>query len=658
MGQYESVRLFVERAAQVSPDFSLAEENAPAVALICQRLDGIPLAIELAASRGRVLSAEQIAARLDHTFRLLTGGSRAVLPRQQTLKATIDWSYDLLNPKERLLLQRLSVFAGGWTLEAAEAVCPDEAGLGEDGQETHPQIEIGEVLDLLTSLVDKSLVIVGVGENRTRYRMLETIRQYGRDRLLEAGGSEPSRDRHLAYCAGLTGQAEPHLRGKGQVEWLDRLQEEQDNLRAAMQWSQGKQIDLGLQIAADLMWFWWLRGFTSEGREWLKTLLSKEENSRETQSSGSESNRLLQRARALRAYVWVNLANFLFTSEEFITTIEESVSLLRKLGLPARRELAISLYYLLIFKIGMLQPSPEKEEMLEIFRQEKMRFYYSEFLFYLQGQLWDHAELSQLKAYLEESLAISREIEDLDGIASRAQGLAGVFRYEGNYQKAELLARESIELSHRVKNSWWEAVCYLSVIEIELAQGSYEEAAQHSQEVRSVYHLEVKEQGRSAVILRMLLISAWARGDFEEAVRLGRQILDFPSRNSWDKSADYYFLARVALSQDDLDQAETLIKKAILELIGDRDKAQFLEGAAVLFSLQGKYPQAVRLCGAADDLYQRIRLGLPLRERNENEEALSSAQFALGEEAFTAAWKEGQAMTLEQARACALDEMG
>jgi cob(I)alamin adenosyltransferase len=134
--------------------------------------------------------------------------------------------------------------------------------------------------------------------------------------------------------------------------------------------------------------------------------------------------------------------------------------------------------------------------------------------------------------------------------------------------------------------------------------------------------------------------------------------LDFPSRNSWDKSAAYYFLARVALSKDDLDQAETLIKKVPLEFTGDPDKAQFLEGAAALFSRQGKHHQAVRLCGALDELYQRIRLGLPLRERSENEEALASARAALGEEAFTAAWKEGQAMTLEQARACALDEMG
>jgi len=676
LAHYESVRLFVERAAQVSPDFSLTEENAPAIALICQRLDGIPLAIELAAGRARVLSAQQTAARLDHTFRLLTGGSRAVLPRQQTLKATIDWSYELLFPKERLLLQRLSVFASGWTLEAAEAVGsegasfdstnPKEIYTAGDLVVRFDRLEAEEVLDLLTSLVDKSLVMAAVMESGTRYRMLETIRQYGRDRLLEAGGSEKARDRHLAYFAGLTGQAEPHLRGKGQIEWLDRLEVELDNLRVAMEWSQGRQIDLGLQIAADLMWFWWIRNFFSEDREWLKTLLSKEEYSRETQSSGSETNRILQRARALRAYQWANTGNLLFTYEENIATIEESVKLLRKLGLPARRELAISLFHLLFTKYELNQPSPEKQEMLEIFQQEKMRFYYSEFLFIMQGQLWDQAEWSQLKVYLEESLAISREIEDLDGIAGRAGSLAELFTFEGNYQKAEILVRESIEISHRVKNRWLEAGCYLGLIEIELAQGSYEEAAQHSQKVQSLY-LDLKEQSLSINILSPLQISAWARGNYEEAVRLGRQILELSQElDMGDKAITHYLLGRAALSQDDLGQAETLIKKAILESKGVLAKGVHLKGASVLFSLQGaaalfsrqgKHPQAVRLCGALDDLYQRIRLGLPLRERSENEEVLASARLALGEEAFSAAWKEGQAMTLEQAVAFALDEM-
>jgi predicted ATPase/DNA-binding SARP family transcriptional activator len=654
MAQYESVRLFVERARQISPEFSLTRDNAPAIALICQRLDGIPLAIELAAGRVRVLAVEQIAARLQQTFHLLTGRCRAVLPRQQTLKATIDWSYDLLTPKERLLLQRLSVFAGGWTLEAAELVCPDDTGLGMEVQETRPHIESEDVLDLLTSLVDKSLVIAAEGESGMRYRMLETIRQYAHDRLEEAGGEAQGRDRHLVYYAGLTGQAEPHLRGKGQIEWLDRLESELDNLRAAVQWSQAGRIELGLKIAADLMWFWWLRGFYTEGRKWLETLLSKEESSRKTQSSDSETNRILQRARGLRAYAFGNRWNILFTDEERIAMLEQSVGLLRRLGLPARRELAISLYYVQNYKDDLEQPSPEKKELFEIFQQENMRFYYSNFIFNLGTLLLNNSELSQAKVYLEESLSISREIEDLDGIASCAKSLGMAFMYEGNYQRAEMLVRESIEISHLVKNRWWEARCYLGLIQIELAQGRYEEAAQHGQEVRSVY-LDVKEQGRSVFILDVLQSSAWSRGDYEEAFRLGMNKRDL----HMESELTNYLLARIALSQKELNQAEILFKKVMSDFRWNRtEKTQFLEGAAVLFNLQVMHCQAIRLFGAVDDIYKLFRLGLPLRERSENEEALASARSALGEEAFAVAWKEGQAMTLEQAGDCALDELG
>ena len=667
MAQYESVRLLVERARQISPKFELTRENAPAIAQICHRLDGIPLAIELAAGRVRLLSVDQIAVRLDHAFNLLTGGSREALPRHRTLKATIDWSYDLLTPKECLLLQRLSVFAGGWTLEAAEDVCKDD------------QLNSFEILDLLSALVDKSLIQVIQGaDGLNRYRILETLLQYTRERLEETGDSGRVRDRHLETFAALTGQAEPHLRGKGQVEWLDRLESELDNLRAAMEWSQNGRIELGMKIAADLDWLWWIHGYYSEGRDWLKKLLSIEENTRKGQTLVGDSfdtNRVLQRARCLHVYNDVNLGNLLFTNEETIAILEESVSLLRQLGPPARRELARSIFSLLDARVQLEPPSSEKQEILEIIHEEGMQYEYSDFLNCLGLELMGKADFSQAILCMEESLAISREIEDLVGISSCTKFLAELYAFEGNYQKAELLARESIEISHRVKYHWWETYCYCDLIECELAQGNYEKAAEYSLVVQSGYW-DVNEQGRAVVLLGVLQRSAWARGDYEEAVRLGNQIIkpmdigvDYLSGKNkqifwWEarlvknKVMTYYFLGRVAQSRKELVQAETWIKKAILESIGNLDTAHFLVGAAVLFSLRGKYLQVVRLCGAADDIYQRIRLGLPLREREENDQALASARAALGEEAFTAAWKEGQSMTLEQAKAYALDEMG
>ena len=216
LAQTEAVRLFVERAAAVRPDFALSEANAAAVVQICQRLDGIPLAIELAAARTRALTAEQIADRLDQRFGLLTRGSRTAPARQQTLRGVIDWSYDLLSLAERRLLRQLSVFAGGWSLEAAEEVS-----------------DAPNVLDLLSQVVSKSLVLAEQRPSQeARFRMLETIRAYAQEKLAETGEAEAAQNRHLAYCVALAEEAERKLFGHGQVQWLRRLDQEHDNLRA------------------------------------------------------------------------------------------------------------------------------------------------------------------------------------------------------------------------------------------------------------------------------------------------------------------------------------------------------------------------------------------------------------------------------------------
>src|SRR5208282_2230475 len=211
---YEGIRLFVDRARLLRPDFSVTSENATSLASICYRLDGIPLAIELAAPRLRSMSVEELSQGLDQRFALLTDGSRTALPRHRTLRSTIDWSYYLLREPEKLFLQRLSVFAGGWTLAAAEGVCTGEC------------IEQRDVLDLLTSLADKSLVVPEQEDVQTRYRLLETVRQYARDRLEDSGGSAVARVRHRDYYLALAEEADPKLRGLEQAEWLRRLEEE------------------------------------------------------------------------------------------------------------------------------------------------------------------------------------------------------------------------------------------------------------------------------------------------------------------------------------------------------------------------------------------------------------------------------------------------
>jgi non-specific serine/threonine protein kinase len=248
----------------VTPKFALTVNNASAIAQICRRLDGIPLAIELAAARVKVLTPEQIESRLNDRFRLLTSGRRMALPHQHTLQATMDWSYDLLGPHERTVFRRLSVFAGGFGLEAMEAVCSDD------------KIDKTDVLNLLAHLVDKSLVVVEESPAQPRYHLLETVRQYSLEKLLESGEEARLRKRHRDRYLVLAERAEPELHGPGQLKWLEQLEQEHDNLRAAMEWSLAVgEEDEALRLAGAMWWFWHVRGHFTAGREWSERALAR-----------------------------------------------------------------------------------------------------------------------------------------------------------------------------------------------------------------------------------------------------------------------------------------------------------------------------------------------------------------------------------------------
>jgi predicted ATPase/class 3 adenylate cyclase/DNA-binding CsgD family transcriptional regulator/tetratricopeptide (TPR) repeat protein len=273
---YESVQLFAEHAAMHRQGFAVDEANAAAVAAVCARLDGIPLALELAAARLGSLSVVEVSSRLDERFRLLTGGSRTALPRHQTLRALIDWSYDLLNPEERLVLDRLSVFAGGWTLQAAEAVTV--AGDTADWQ----------VLDHLAALVDKSLVQADETQGSTRYRLLETVRQYAAEHLAQRGGAELDQTRaaHRDHYLALVETASTYLRGPDEPAWLDRLEVEFDNVRAALAFSLADpdSAEPGLRLATGLRWFCVMRGHAGEVLDALSVLLDRPDARRPTRA--------------------------------------------------------------------------------------------------------------------------------------------------------------------------------------------------------------------------------------------------------------------------------------------------------------------------------------------------------------------------------------
>jgi predicted ATPase/DNA-binding SARP family transcriptional activator len=266
---YGAARLFVERAGAVAPGLELSDGGVEAVGEICRRLDGLPLAIELAAARVPALTVQSIAARLDDRFRLLIGGSRTALPRQQTLRAVVDWSWELLSEPEQATLRRLAVFTGGSTLEAAEEVCGPAAATG--GSEPP-----GGVVEVIARLVDKSLLVAEPGwDGQPRYHLLETVRAYAADRLAEAGETERLASAHAELFARLAERADPELRGPGQLDWMRRLEADHDNLRAALRWAVAAgDGELALRLAAPLSWFWYLRGDRRDAAEWLPAALA------------------------------------------------------------------------------------------------------------------------------------------------------------------------------------------------------------------------------------------------------------------------------------------------------------------------------------------------------------------------------------------------
>jgi predicted ATPase/DNA-binding SARP family transcriptional activator len=517
LNQYEAIRLFCERATAVVPAFALTAENAAAVAQVCRRLDGIPLAIELAAARLKALPVETIAARLDDLFRLLTGGSRTALPRHQTLRASIEWSYDLLSEPERTLLRRLSVFAGGWTLEAAEAVCGAGVGgwgLGVGGDECLPtpnaQPPTPSLLDLLTSLVDKSLVQYEERAEGARYRLLETIRQYSREQLLEAGEAAAVQERHCDWCLALAEQAEPELFRAEQKAWLERLEREHDNLRAALAWC-GKAVDSGqwlvdspaelgskagvplsglttihyplstavekgLRLGGALWRFWDMRGYLGEGREHLAGLLAM---------PGAEA-RTAVRARALRGAGW--LAQNQADNRAAQALHEEGLAIFRELG--DRRGIAWSLTCMVW--VAQVQGNYGAahalgEEGLAIFRELGDRLGMAWSLISLGWTAVDEGDHGAVQVLGEESLAIFRELGDKQSIAWSLNLLGFAAHFPGQYGAARARYQESLAIFRELGHKLGIGYVLARLGHVEHAQGNYETARGHYQESLAIF---------------------------------------------------------------------------------------------------------------------------------------------------------------------------
>jgi predicted ATPase/class 3 adenylate cyclase len=454
--RFEAVRLFVERAAAAQPAFEATDANAVTLADICRRLDGIPLAIELAAARVRALSVDVIAARLSDRFRLLGGGDRAALPRQQTLRALIDWSYDLLSESERVVLRRLAVFSGGWTLEAAEAIAA--------GADVHE----ADVLDLLSRLVEKSLVVLEAGGRR--YGILDTVRQYAQQRLDEADESAAIRDKHLAFFLELIETAGPQLLGPQQAMWLSRLDLERENILFAHDWCDRARdgADAGLKLIHWLKRYCINRGLLHLGERCAAQALAR---------PGAQSQNL---ARCRGLFDAGQLACWMGDYAKGMRYLEESLAVARKLG--DRERVAMALQPLGMASVAL-------------------------------------GELDTARRHLEEALALARELGDKRELAAALNGLAQLHRLQGQLDRAEPLLVDAVSLARELGDRESIAIGQLNLAMVSISRGSLDRARRVLLEADAIGNdIGSKPVGQS--VLEVCAGLAASREDWARAARL------------------------------------------------------------------------------------------------------------------------------------------
>jgi predicted ATPase/DNA-binding CsgD family transcriptional regulator len=494
----EAARLFVERACSARVGFDVTPTNAPLIRELCVRLDGIPLAIELAAVRVPALGMEQLVKRLGDCLRLLTGGRATALPRQQTLRATLDWSHALLAQQEQILFRRLAVFAGGWTLDAAETVCA-----GAD-------LATYDIADLLIQLVDKSLILADTAEtDSVRYELLEPVRAYARENLQVAGEDLVLRDAHREWCLRLAEEAEPMLYGAEQLVWLERLEQEHDNLRSALASGERGQATAATRarIAAALGWFWYLRGHLADGARWLEKLATRE-----------SLHDATVRARVLQSAGWMAYGIGDLAHAESL--FGDSLDIACRLGDLAIQSRALACVgFILRDKGEHVAARPLLEESLDLFRQIGDRWGEALSLHLLStvarsvGDVKGGADLSS------QSVSLFRELGDRFGIAYALQGLARSASGAGDDQRAIALFNEALDASRELINR--RGICFslVGLASIARRKLDWPRAFELYREALNLWY-ELGNADGAADALIGLGVVATASGDAERGVRL------------------------------------------------------------------------------------------------------------------------------------------
>ncbi len=666
---YEGVRLFVERAGAAQPDFVLSREVAPAVAEITRRLDGIPLAIELAATRVEMLTPLEIARRVDDRFSLLTKGSRSGLARHQTLLAALDWSHELLSAGERVLLRRLSVFVGGFCSEAAESVCA-----GGD-------IEAREIFDLLAGLVSKSLVVSDTANSRGCYGLLETIRAYAADRLEEADEAPALGEAHARFYLALAERAEPELTGPEQERWFERLDSERENLRFALHWSLGHgETEWALRLAGALVLFWRVRCHFSDGRELLEAVV---------QASDGKEHASVSRAKALWGVGF--LAMMAGDLEGARPPLKEGLSRFRELG-----DLQGSARVLLILgNIGMVLGDPSApialEESAVLARRGGDRWCLAHALG-LKG--YGHLAITDLPAarpLFGECLAVAREAQDKQGLRYGMIGLGRVALKQGDFDSAESLLEETLSIARELGESYIEASALQDLGNLATGRGDYARARRLLEEAQAILP-EVAPPGALQGPLVGLASVAQAEGNLPRARLLLEQALGKSSASAASVPVPLQHMGELAIEEGDTDRARCLFEKVLerarasgdkwltaralhglgqlaraggdakravalhveaLELQGELGDAPgiaaSIEAVAGLAGTSGRYEHAVRLLGAVDALRSRGGYARPPWQLSRYEGELRVAREKLPADEFEAAFAQGAGLSIDEA---------
>jgi predicted ATPase/DNA-binding CsgD family transcriptional regulator len=674
----EAVRLFCDRAKATQQASVLTRTMAPAIGEICRRLDGIPLAIELAAARMGVLSPAQIAARLDDCFSLLTQGSRTAPSRHRTLLAALEWSHDLLTDAERMLFRRLSVFAGGCTLEAAEAVC----ATGDITRE--------EVVDLLTQLVSKSLVRVETKGPSVRYRLLEIIRQYARDKLAEAGEEQTVRTAHAAWCAALAEQAEPELVGAAQAVWLERLEAEHANLRIALEASlTERQAELSLRLAGALSLFWLIRGHLSEGCTWLEQVLS-----------ASTQGPSLLRAKALWGFGL--LSSMLGDFATALSAGEESLALARQAQDTQGRARALNLLGTMRTLADAVLARPLLEESIALARQAGDAWCLAGSLGMLGWAETFQGNFTVALTPLTECVALARQTGNKQGLEQGLLGLGYGALQMGAYERAEAALQEGLAVARELRDPFWTAVGVLYLGDLAGAQGDYAKARTLMEEGVGL----ARETGSHTLLGFALSFSGRAvleAGDVLTARPLFEQALALPREmgHKGNIALALFGLGRVSCALGDAPAALALLEEALTVAHESQDKliivqslyelgrfnrlqgeherakalhhealalqiqightpgvAQSLEALAGLAAEQGHGEYAARLFGAAHSLRDAIHYVRSPADQPDYDADVAQAREAMSSGDFDTAWAAGAALSQDEAVAYARRSRG